>query len=177
VAWHNNISFYLQLPKRPIFSKPDTIMPYHQEEVVAALTDYYHFLTSLHIDPADIKTPPPSGWPTITSETCNKLSQTDAVISLLKHLPYITNEDNFLPTLLWWLSGCNDYTYHEFQTGHTGIPESIDLENCQWKKLREAESRAQFVHLANPAVGQSMLSLASQEHNADTARSRSTATI
>jgi len=152
-------------------------MPYNQKEVVAAVTDYYHFLTSLHVDPADIKTPPPSGWPSITSETCNKLSQTDAVISLLKHLPYITNEDNFSPTLVWWLSGCNDYTYHEFQTGHTGIPESIDLEDCHWEKLREAESRAYFVHLANPAVGQSILSFISQEHNANTARSRSTATI
>jgi hypothetical protein len=79
-------------------------MPYYRDEVVAAVTDYYHFLTSLHVDPVDIKTPPSSGWPGVTSQTCNKLSKTDAVILLLKHIPYITNEDNFHPTLVWWLS-------------------------------------------------------------------------
>jgi hypothetical protein len=127
-------------------------MPYNRNEVVAAITDYYHFLTSLHIDPADIKTPPPSGWPDITTQTCNRLSKIDAAIALLKHLPYIFNEDNFHPTLVWWLSGCNDYTFHEFQTGHTGSPQSVDLEDCSWEKLREKEPRAHIVHLACPAV-------------------------
>lgn len=134
-------------------------MPYNRDEVVTAVTEYYHFLTHLHIDAADIKTPPPTGWPNITSETCAELSQTDDVISLLKHLPYITNEDNFHPTVVWWLSGCNDYTYWEFQTGRTGIPETVDLENCQWEKLQDtkAEARAHIVHLACPAVSQLLI--------------------
>jgi hypothetical protein len=132
-------------------------MPYNRGEVVAAVTDYYHFLISLHVAPADIKTLPPSGWADITSETCNKLSQTDAVITLLKHTLHITNEDNFSPTLVWWLSGCNDYTFDDFQTGHTGRPQSVDLGDCQWEKLRETDPRAHIVHLARPAVSQRLV--------------------
>jgi hypothetical protein len=140
-------------------------MPYNRDEIVAAVTDYYHFLTSLHVNPADIKPPPPSGWPDITTETCNKLSQTDVVISLLKHLPYITNEDNFNPTLFWWMSGCNDYTFHEFQTGHTGTPTSADLEDCPWEKLREPEPRVHVVHLACPAVSQTLVGPIGSQHS------------
>jgi hypothetical protein len=141
-------------------------MPYNRDEVVAAVTDYYQFLTSLHVDPVDIKTPPPSGWPDITPQTCNKLSKTDAVISLFKYLPYITNEDNFHPTLVWWLSGCNDYTFDEFQTGHTGVPQSVDLEDCQWEKLRDKERRAHIVHLACPAVSQRLVGLTASQRSA-----------
>lgn len=140
-------------------------MPYSHDEVVAAVTDYYHFLTRLHVDLKDIKTPPPGGWPNITSETL-KLSLTDTAVSLLKHLPYITNEDNFCPTLVWWLSGCNDYTYHEFQTGHTGIPAEVELEDCQWDKLRGIESPPHFVHFACPAVSQRPISPTGGGHHA-----------
>lgn len=62
-------------------------MPYNRDEVVAAITEYYTFLTHLHFDPSELKTPPSTGWPQITSSRFAFLGKSDKVIDLLKHLP------------------------------------------------------------------------------------------
>lgn len=63
-------------------------MPYNRDEVLAAVADYYDFLTRLHITPQEIRRPPPSGWPQVTQESLSRLGKTaPKVTDLLKHLP------------------------------------------------------------------------------------------
>jgi hypothetical protein len=63
---------------------------YDQTEIVAGLTDFYQFLSTLpYIEPSAILTPPSSGWPIINRENFTELGKNDEVIDLLKHLPYI----------------------------------------------------------------------------------------
>ncbi|MCJ1269695.1 hypothetical protein MMC22_009587 [Lobaria immixta] len=67
------------------------ISKYDREAVIAAVTDFYHFLAQLpYIEPADILHPPlEGGWPNITTENFACLGKSDEVIALLKCLPYI----------------------------------------------------------------------------------------
>jgi hypothetical protein len=63
---------------------------YHQQEIVAGLTDFYHFLSSLpYIDSSAVLTPPSTGWHNITRDQFSELGKNDEVVDLLKHLPYI----------------------------------------------------------------------------------------
>lgn len=65
-------------------------MPYDRDKAVAAVTEFYTFLTThLHFDPSERKTPPPTRWPEITPARFSFLGKTDTVIDLLKHLPYL----------------------------------------------------------------------------------------
>ena len=62
---------------------------YSREECVAAIRDYYHFLTSLYLDESNIAEPPAEGWPSITPEALQSLGKTKEVVALLRRLPYI----------------------------------------------------------------------------------------
>ncbi|KAK2007470.1 hypothetical protein LZ32DRAFT_610334 [Colletotrichum eremochloae] len=62
---------------------------YSREECIAAISDYYSFLTKMYLIEEDVVQPPECGWPSITSENMARLGKTDEVISLLRHLPYI----------------------------------------------------------------------------------------
>lgn len=64
---------------------------YSEEEFIAAIRDYYQFLTTLYLDGARfIIEPPEGGWPNITAETFGRpMGKSDAVVSLLRQLPYI----------------------------------------------------------------------------------------
>jgi hypothetical protein len=55
---------------------------YHQQEIVAGLTDPY-------IDSSAVLTPPSTGWHNITRDQFSELGKNDEVVDLLKHLPYI----------------------------------------------------------------------------------------
>ncbi|KAH7109175.1 hypothetical protein B0J13DRAFT_591287 [Dactylonectria estremocensis] len=48
---------------------------YTVEELVTIFLNFYTFLTTLHYDAADLKIPPPEGWPSLTPE-------------VTRHLPY-----------------------------------------------------------------------------------------
>jgi hypothetical protein len=59
--------------------------------IVKAVRDYYDFLASdLGAIPSDcVVDAPEGGWPDITQSSLAGLEKTDAVIELLRHLPYI----------------------------------------------------------------------------------------
>lgn len=62
---------------------------YSQDECLAAIYDYFKFITAMFLDEAIVKYPPPGGWPSITPENMQSLGKNDKVISLLRHMPYI----------------------------------------------------------------------------------------
>jgi hypothetical protein len=74
----------MDLPPDPRLKIPS----YSRDETIAAVMDYYQFLTKMpFLEPSDILYPPPEGWPQITKERLAKKS--DEVIELLRHLPYV----------------------------------------------------------------------------------------
>lgn len=138
-------------------AQPDTKMPYHRDQVIASVTDYYHFLTRLHVQPQDIRRPPqPDGWSEISQKRFSRLGKTEKVVDLLKHLPYVQNDYNDDPILIWEVSGCNDYTGRQFQQdiieGDTAnyTPDDTSPDVCSCDKLREPHPH--IVPLASPAV-------------------------
>jgi hypothetical protein len=64
---------------------------FDRDATVAAIRDYYHFLTKMYLDGDRIMEPPPGGWPDITPEIMRPLKKSDAVVDLLRHLPYIND--------------------------------------------------------------------------------------
>ncbi|OAA42197.1 hypothetical protein NOR_05046 [Metarhizium rileyi] len=68
---------------------PLTEVTYSRDTTVAAVRDFYQFLTQMFLDTKLIKEPPEGGWPSITPESMRGLGKTNEVISLLRHLPYI----------------------------------------------------------------------------------------
>jgi hypothetical protein len=63
---------------------------YSREDCIAAVRDYYGFLVKMYLKDSAIIEPPKDGWPSITPDSLRGLGKTDEVISLLRHLPYIT---------------------------------------------------------------------------------------
>ncbi|KAL1842968.1 hypothetical protein VTJ49DRAFT_3609 [Mycothermus thermophilus] len=68
-------------------------LKYSQEAAVAAITDYYAFLTQMYLDESHVVFPPqPWGWPSIANANIvlrESFGKSDEVLSLLAHLPYI----------------------------------------------------------------------------------------
>jgi hypothetical protein len=62
---------------------------YSRDACIAAVRDYYIFLTKMYLKESDVIEPSKEGWPTITVDNLQGLGKTDEVISLLRHLPYI----------------------------------------------------------------------------------------
>ncbi|KAK2013294.1 hypothetical protein LZ32DRAFT_637658 [Colletotrichum eremochloae] len=71
---------------------------YSEEATVAAVTDFYAFLTKMYLPGSAVVHPPPGGWPTLASDL-RDLGKSDEVLSLLSHLPYIRQDvnDNEVP--------------------------------------------------------------------------------
>jgi hypothetical protein len=65
---------------------------YSRDECIAAITDYYEFLTAMYMRDSSVVKPPDDGWPSITADNFRDLGKTDEVIELLRHLPYV--QDN-----------------------------------------------------------------------------------
>ncbi|KAK6218947.1 hypothetical protein QIS74_06156 [Colletotrichum tabaci] len=65
---------------------------YSQGATVAAVTDFYAFLTKMYLPESAVVHPPPGGWPTLASDLGN-LGKSDEVLSLLSHLPYVRQDD------------------------------------------------------------------------------------
>ncbi|KAK1838610.1 hypothetical protein CCHR01_18767 [Colletotrichum chrysophilum] len=66
---------------------------YSEATTVAAVTDFYAFLTKMYLPESAIVHPPPGGWPTLTSDL-SELGKSDEVLSLLAHLPYVRQGDD-----------------------------------------------------------------------------------
>ncbi|KAK2043888.1 hypothetical protein LZ31DRAFT_313613 [Colletotrichum somersetense] len=86
---------------------------YSQETTVAAVTDFYAFLTKMYLPESAVVHPPPGGWPTLASDL-QDLGKSDEVLSLLSHLPYVREDlpDNGIPQVTpggswadWRMSG------------------------------------------------------------------------
>ncbi|RYO77450.1 hypothetical protein DL764_010220 [Monosporascus ibericus] len=75
---------------------------YSRDATVAAVRDYYDFLTKMYVKESDIIEPPAGGWPTI-KPYLECMGKTDEVLSLLCHLPYIRepNDDNRVQGAPW----------------------------------------------------------------------------
>ncbi|TGO70289.1 hypothetical protein BOTNAR_0002g00740 [Botryotinia narcissicola] len=70
------------------------VLAYKPESIIAAIETYYKALSKLpYVEESDIFSPPTSGWPNITESNFAPLEKTNAVIDLLKHLPYLRNPD------------------------------------------------------------------------------------
>lgn len=65
--------------------------PYAPDELAGIFLDFYTFLTTLHYDAEDLKTPPPGGWPGLTRESCSGF-KSDYAIEVLRRLPYFDSE-------------------------------------------------------------------------------------
>ncbi|KXH59087.1 hypothetical protein CSAL01_13208 [Colletotrichum salicis] len=65
---------------------------YSEEATVAAVTDFYAFLTKMYLPESAVVHPPPGGWPTLASDL-QELGKSDEVLSLLSHLPYVRQDD------------------------------------------------------------------------------------
>lgn len=71
---------------------------YSRDAAVAAIRSYYVFLTSQlprldRDDPPIICDPPPTGWPDLDATTLAPLGKTTTVTDLLRHLPYLGEDD------------------------------------------------------------------------------------
>lgn len=64
------------------------------------------FLTTLPYDLADLKVPPPEGWPELTPEYCANLKSGFA-IEVLRHLPYFDSKSK---AAIHYKSGLIDYS-------------------------------------------------------------------
>lgn len=64
-----------------------------RNEVAAEVLSFYEFLTKLHLPAEAIKRPPTDGWSFINAERFGFMGKTDAVIDLLKHIPYISQDE------------------------------------------------------------------------------------
>jgi hypothetical protein len=71
-----------------------------RDQLIAIISDFYVFLTKLHIPSSALKFPPPDGWPNITPETMKESNKSPMVIDLIKHLPYIEEDDYDNPTFV-----------------------------------------------------------------------------
>lgn len=62
---------------------------YSREACVAAVRDFYSFLTKMYLKETDFIEPPEGGWPSISPDRLRYLGKTNEVIALVRQLPYI----------------------------------------------------------------------------------------
>lgn len=70
---------------------------YSRRRTIAAVTDYYNFLTKLYLKDSQVMHPPATGWPSIVNASLNtrlSLGKSEEVFKLLAHLPYIRSPGN-----------------------------------------------------------------------------------
>lgn len=133
-------------------------MAFDRDKVIAAVTDYYEWLLRLHLRPDNLRRPPPGGWPEISPERF-KMGKTDTVIDLVKHLPYVENDDNFVPLLVWSFSSSSDYSARKLQQdvtkwGGDGTYAGLGVQEaqyCSYEKLYKPFPH--IISLACPKVG------------------------
>ena len=61
-----------------------------RSDVAVALSAFYEQVVRFpHLDDSALKTPPSAGWETVDSAALRELGKSEAVIELLRHLPYL----------------------------------------------------------------------------------------
>lgn len=103
---------------------------YSEAVCVAAVGDYYEFLTKMYLDESEVIYPPKGGWPSIINahpDALASLGKTDKVISLLAHLPYIRNEGG--PEDSPHVAA--DCCFQDWNRIFTGAGPGTNLESCR----------------------------------------------
>lgn len=128
-----------------------------RNDLARELLSYYEYLTTLHLAVDCIKRPPKGGWPSITAERLAFLGKTDAVIDLLKHIPYISQDvENGLQ--IYEKCVCTDYTgtgfegqaiKHQSKLGVDPLPEMLEDSDFIWDRLNAMEHIATLAHSAS----------------------------
>lgn len=84
-----------------------------RDQIAAQLLSYYEFLVTMYLPEDCLKRPPDGGWPQITAERLEWLGKTDAVVDLLKHIPYISQEGPEYS--IFREANCNDHIGTRFE--------------------------------------------------------------
>ncbi|XEV04837.1 hypothetical protein FSHL1_010124 [Fusarium sambucinum] len=61
------------------------------QELGALFIDFYTFMATLNYDISDLKIPPRTGWPDISSESCGG-TKSDYAVEVIRHLPYFDSK-------------------------------------------------------------------------------------
>ncbi|KAB5570100.1 hypothetical protein GE09DRAFT_696008 [Coniochaeta sp. 2T2.1] len=99
---------------------------YSREATIAAVTDYYEFLTKLYLDSSRVIYPPAGGWPSIVNARPKQLAalgKSDEVLGLLAHLPYIRCPDNWFDDV----EAAPSCVFAEWQDLVSGIADSAEV--------------------------------------------------
>lgn len=105
---------------------------YDREATIAAVRDFYEFLTKMFLPESWIIYPPPEGWPSITNERMRPLGKTDEVIELMRRLPYLHVDAKVAPDTAFadWQSGIDPGELDEGAAdGIRTITEGADYED------------------------------------------------
>lgn len=130
-----------------------------RDVLAAELLSLYEFLTTLYLPDDCIKRPPKGGWPSITAERLEFLGKTDAVIDLLKHIPYIS-QDVEEEYQIQEKCICNDYTGKlferraiKYQARDAMEPLPGFMEEKIWDKFKEPQHVATLAQSASADAG------------------------
>jgi hypothetical protein len=95
-----------------------------RDELIATITSFYTFLTSMYLPSSALKLPPPEGGHSITPETTRGLNKSALVVDLMRHLPYIDDSrKGEMKTMIHYKSDVVDYsvdTERKFQGEQLG---------------------------------------------------------
>ncbi|KAI5364483.1 hypothetical protein Slin14017_G043730 [Septoria linicola] len=133
-------------------------------EIVAALLLFYEFLTALHIPASALKRPPHGGWPSVTAERFAFLGKTDVAIDILKHIPYISEDEIFEDYYqIYEQCVCNDYVGTRFermavdyQSRDAVDPVDFMGDDSPWPNVKEPEHIITLGRSAKADVGHHM---------------------
>ena len=87
----------------------EQVTEYSRQEVIDAATDFYTFLTHLHVPDATLLIAPSTGWPDITAESHALFHKNDEVLELMRHLPYIERHNHSTAHPVYPLTAYVDY--------------------------------------------------------------------
>ncbi|KAM0798074.1 hypothetical protein BDR22DRAFT_964853 [Usnea florida] len=118
---------------------PHTTHTYSRGQVIAAIHDFYSFLTKLpYIEPDALVLPPTDGWSGVNALELRKRGKTEEVIELLRRLPYLRGP---APGRKWMIGPdtieiayCDGELYDDFLESIQPVPA-----HCIW--LTKMESR------------------------------------
>jgi len=96
----------------------DKELKYSRNEVVAELTSFYELLVKMYLPSSAIKWPPPGGWADLIPEYFAFMRKTDAVVDVLRHIPYV-RDTGLERWEIYHETGPVDYTGHHFRIAHT----------------------------------------------------------
>ncbi|KAK0658503.1 hypothetical protein QBC41DRAFT_360568 [Cercophora samala] len=117
---------------------PSTWYPYTPQDYTAMFLSFYQFLTTLHYSPADLKTPPPTGWPHLTRQPSGggvpPDYKTDFALQVMRHLPYLGGKRHYdYKSILIDYSTLDPQKSHWFKADINGkYPEDDWWENGNW---------------------------------------------